>query len=160
MKKFFQDFKTFISRGNVMNLAVGVIIGGAFQKIVSSLVNDIIMPLIGAIGRVNIKEAMAVLVPEQVNAAGEVTKAAVILQYGNFIQTIIDFLIIALAIFIAMKVIMRLTLGAEESKNRREAKKRAKAGLPEPKPEPVLEPVKPNNEVLLEEIRDLLKEKK
>ncbi len=107
MKKFFKDFKNFISRGNIVDMAIGIIIGGAFQKIVSSLVNDIIMPLISIIFGVDITTAAytlkeAVLDP----ATGEVTKAAVELRYGMFIQNILDFLIIALSIFIAIRVAM------------------------------------------------------
>ncbi len=108
MKKFFQDFKSFISRGNIVDMAIGIIIGGAFQKIVSSLVNDIIMPLISLIFKVDITTAVAVLRPEVLDEAGEVVKAAVELRYGLFIQNILDFLIIALSIFIAIRVAMGL----------------------------------------------------
>ncbi len=104
--KFFKEFGEFIKKGNVLDLAIGMIIGSAFNKIVSSLVNDIIMPVIGVICKVNVTELKATLVPAVLNEEGEIVKAAVTLNYGNFIQTIIDFLIIALSIFVALKVII------------------------------------------------------
>lgn len=122
-------FKKFISRGNVVDMAVGVIIGGAFGKIVTSLVNDVIMPLIGlVIGGLNFKELSLKI--------GESTIA-----YGNFIQTIVDFLIVALCIFTVIRLF-------EKFKKKEEAK-------PE-EPKPV---TKSDEAVLLEEIRDLLKNK-
>lgn len=122
-------FKKFISRGNVVDMAVGVIIGGAFGKIVTSLVNDIVMPLIGLIiGGLNFSELSIKI--------GEANIA-----YGNFIQTIVDFLIIALCIFTVIRLF-------EKFKKKEEAK-------PE-EPAPV---VKSDEAVLLEEIRDLLKNK-
>lgn len=122
-------FKKFISRGNVVDMAVGVIIGGAFGKIVTSLVNDIVMPLIGLlIGGLDFS-AMAITIGE--------AKIA----YGNFIQTIVDFLIIAICIFAVIRIF-------EKFKKKEEAKPEA--------PAPV---VKSDEAVLLEEIRDLLKNK-
>lgn len=118
MKGFLKDFKAFISRGNVLDLAIGVVVGGAFQKIVSSLVNDIIMPLIGSILNVNLSEASVILVPEVTDSTGAVVTAAVTLNYGSFIQTIIDFLIIALAIFTALRVITGLAKRAEQLKHK------------------------------------------
>lgn len=102
MKKFFKDFKAFITRGNILDLAVGVIIGGAFSAIVTSLVNDIIMPLITwAIGA----ESLADLsIPLQTAEDGTVTLAW---NYGNFIQAVIDFLLIAIIIFILIRTIMK-----------------------------------------------------
>lgn len=102
MKNFFKEFKAFISRGNILDMAVGVIIGAAFGKIVTSLVNDIIMPLITwAFGA----ESLADLsVPLRTDADGVVTLAW---NYGNFIQSIIDFLIIAFCIFIIIKLVMK-----------------------------------------------------
>ena len=106
MKKFFSDFKAFALKGNVVDMAVGVIIGGAFGKIVTSLVNDIITPLISfATGKVMLTELKWVISPE-VKEAGEVVVAETALTYGNFIQTVIDFLIIALSIFIVLRIIM------------------------------------------------------
>ena len=117
-----KEFREFAMKGNVIDLAVGVIIGGAFGKIVASLVGDVVMPLVGVlIGGVNFS-ALAVKV-------GSAT-----IKYGSFLQTCVDFLIIAWAIFIAVKLINRL---------KRE--------------EPAAPPAPPRQEVLLEEIRDVLK---
>ena len=105
MRKFFREFTNFIKRGNVLDLAVGIIIGGAFNTIVKSLVNDILMPVIGLIGGKNVSEANIVLVPATLSSEGEVLENAVTLNYGAFIQTIIDFLIIAFTIFVIIKVV-------------------------------------------------------
>lgn len=124
-----KEFKEFISRGNVIDLAVGVIIGGAFGKIVASLVNDIIMPIVGIIiGGLNFSELSV--------SVGEATIA-----YGAFIQSIVDFFIIALCIFLIIKLINRL-------------RKKKEAPAEEPK-----EPEPSKEELLLAEIRDLLKNK-
>lgn len=98
MKKFMNEFKEFISRGNVMDMAVGIIIGGAFTSIVSSLVDDIINPILGLFGGMNFDQL-------KVNLLGEVT-----LNYGKFISTVINFLIMALIVFIMMKVMNGLRL--------------------------------------------------
>src|SRR3974377_156568 len=104
----FKEFKTFIARGNVIDLAVGVIIGGAFGKIVTSLVNDIIMPPIGyALGGVNFSGLKIILKNASVDAAGKIIEA-VSVNYGTFLQTIIDFLIIAFCIFIMIKVVNKI----------------------------------------------------
>ncbi|MDD4316681.1 MAG: large conductance mechanosensitive channel protein MscL [Clostridia bacterium] len=103
MKKFFKEFGDFIKRGNILDLAIGIIIGGAFQKIVASLVKDIIMPLIGIIGGVNIAEAKWVMKEAVLDGAQNIIKPEIALTYGIFIQTVIDFVIIALAIFVGMK---------------------------------------------------------
>jgi len=131
------EFKEFAMRGNVVDLAVGVVIGAAFGKIVASLVNDIIMPAIGyAVGGVNFSDLAYELSPAGVDAAGAEV-AAVLIKYGAFIQTIVDFTIIAFAIFVAVKVINSL-------KRKEEAAPAAPAG--------------PSDEVkLLTEIRDALK---
>lgn len=122
-------FKKFISRGNVIDMAVGVIIGGAFGKIVTSLVNDIVMPLIGlALGKVNFANLSLKI--------GETE-----IKYGNFIQTIVDFLIVAFCIFVVIQIF-------EKFKKKQE-----------PKPEDTPAVVKSDEAVLLEEIRDLLKQK-
>ena len=132
MKKFFKDFKEFAMKGNVLDMAVGVIIGAAFGKIVSSLVANIIMPPLGLlIGGVDFKQFKWVLKP----AEGDIP--AVVMEYGNFIQTVFDFIIVAFAIFIAIKVMNKLYKKKEVEK-------------PAPKPT--------NEEVLLTEIRDLLKQ--
>lgn len=107
MKKFLSDFKEFALKGNVVDMAVGVIIGGAFGKIVTSLVNDIITPLISLLtGKVMLTDLKWVISPE-VKEAGEVIVPEAALTYGNFIQTVIDFLIIALSIFVVLRIIMK-----------------------------------------------------
>ena len=153
MGKFIEDFKAFALKGNVVDMAVGVIIGGAFGKIVSSLVSDVIMPPIGVLtGGVDFKDLKFVLkeaVPAVVDEAGNEVQAAaeaVTLNYGMFIQNIIDFLIIALAIFFMIKGITRLS----ELRKKEEAVEAAEAPAPEPSKE----------EQLLTEIRDLLKQQK
>jgi len=105
---FFSEFKEFASKGNVMDLAVGIIIGAAFGKIVTSFVNDILMPPIGiVIGGVDFKELKLVL-KGAVMENGKVVSEAVTVNYGNFIQSVIDFLIIAFAIFLLIKAINKL----------------------------------------------------
>ena len=129
IKKELQEFREFVLRGNVLDLAVGVIIGGAFSKIVSSLVNDVLMPLIGIlIGGVDFKNLTLTIGDAKIT-------------YGNFIQNVIDFLIIAACIFVIVKVINKIIklLKKEEKKE---------------------EPKKPEDIILLEEIRDLIKKKK
>ena len=136
MKKFIEEFKAFAVKGNVIDMAVGVIIGGAFGKIVTSLVNDVIMPLIGLLlGGLNFTELMIVV--------GEGEEAPKIM-YGMFIQNVIDFLIIAICMFIVVKLIATLS-------NLRKKKEEPKEEEPEPEPE------KSDEVKLLEEIRDLLK---
>lgn len=139
MKKFLNEFKTFAMRGNVVDMAVGVIVGGAFGKIVSSLVDDIIMPPIGfLLGGVNFKD-LSIKLGEKLSEDGK-TMEAVTLNYGNFIQQTVDFLIIAFCVFLLVKAVMKFTKKNEEE--------------PAPaKPEPTAE------EKLLTEIRDLLKNK-
>ncbi|MBQ0061313.1 MAG: large-conductance mechanosensitive channel protein MscL [Bacteroidales bacterium] len=146
---FLSDFKAFALKGNVVDMAVGVIIGGAFGKIVSSIVADVIMPAIGVlVGGVNfadLKYTLKEAIPAQVNEAGETVKEAVeavTINYGAFIQNVIDFLIVALAVFFMIKAIMKLSSLR---------KKEEEAPAPEPDPEPTAE------EKLLTEIRDLLK---
>ncbi len=152
MKKFFEDFKAFINRGNVVDMAVGVVIATAFGNITKSLVADVIMPLISlATGAQSFANLRIVLKPDILNEAGEVVQAGTFLNYGNFIQTIIDFLIIALCIFI---VIRSFTKSAEKAKELLHIKQEVKEEEPEAEPEPS------NEEKLLTEIRDLLKEQK
>jgi large conductance mechanosensitive channel len=128
--KMWKEFKAFIARGNVLDMAIGVIVGGAFGKIVTSLVNDLLMPMIGlAMGGVNLVALEAYI--------GDVT-----LKYGAFLQTVIDFLIIAVCVFFFTKLLMLA----------RRKKKEEEAPAPAPAPEPSKE------ELLLAEIRDLLKE--
>ncbi len=104
MKKFFADFKKFITRGNVLDLAVAVIVGGAFTAIVNSFVKDLIMPLIVRVTPVqNLSELAIVLRPETSDGAGD----ALLWHYGNFIQTVIDFLLTAFMVFVIIRVLMR-----------------------------------------------------
>ncbi len=143
MKKFFEEFKQFAMRGNVIDLAVGVVVGGAFGKITNSLVNDIIMPAVSMItGGVNFSDWKIVL-KEAVVENGEEIAAAVSINYGTLISTVIDFIILAFAVFCMVKAINSLHRKKEE----------APAAPPAP-PEPSAE------EKLLTEIRDLLRDRK
>ncbi|AVM57218.1 large conductance mechanosensitive channel protein MscL [Bacteroides heparinolyticus] len=138
---FLQEFKAFAMKGNVVDMAVGVIIGGAFGKIVSSIVADVIMPPIGLlVGGVNFTDLKWVMKSAEMVNGEEV--AAVTLNYGNFLQATFDFLIIAFSIFLFIKLIAKLG----EKKKKEEA--------------PAASPAPTKEEVLLTEIRDLLKEKK
>ena len=108
MSKFFDEFKKFAFKGNVIDMAVGVVIGSAFGKIVTSLVNDIITPFISLLtGSVTLTDLKYVFRPEVLDAAGEIVQAEIALTYGNFIQTVIDFFIIALSIFIFVTMILK-----------------------------------------------------
>lgn len=139
---FIQDFKAFALKGNVVDMAVGVIIGGAFGKIVTSVVNNIIMPPIGVVtGGVDFTE-LKVTLKEAVVEGETVVSEAVTLNYGQFIQDVVDFLIIAFCIFLMIKGMNKLTKKKEEA--------------PAPAPEP---PAPTKEETLLTEIRDLLKNK-
>ncbi|MBP8777555.1 MAG: large-conductance mechanosensitive channel protein MscL [Bacteroidaceae bacterium] len=147
MKKssFLEEFKAFAMKGNVIDMAVGVIIGGAFGKIVSSLVADIVMPLVGIlVGSVNFRDLTLKLSEAVLNAKGEVITPAVTIAYGLFLQNVLDFLLIAFSIFVAIKLLGKLK------------KKEEVASAPEAPQAPT----PTNEEVLLTEIRDLLKEKK
>ena len=140
---FLKEFKEFAVKGNVMDMAVGVIIGGAFGKIVTSVVNDIIMPPIGLlIGGVDFSDMKLTMKKAVLDAAGEVVSPAVTWNYGAFIQQVVDFTILAFCVFILVKLINSLN-----------KKKEAPAPAPAPAPEP--KPTK--EEILLTEIRDLLK---
>ena len=143
---FLKEFKEFAMKGNVMDMAIGVIIGGAFGKIVTSLVNDLLMPLVGAlIGNVDFT-TLSVTLREAVMNGEEVVKEAVTLNYGNFIRTTVDFLIVALCIFGMIKLINKASNMVKKPVEEAPAE-------PAPAPEPTAE------EKLLTEIRDLLKEK-
>ena len=152
MKKFFADFKAFINKGNVVDMAVGVVIATAFGAITKSLVADVIMPLISlATGSQSVKDLSITLKPDILNEAGEIVTAGTYLNYGNFLQTIIDFLIIAFSVFVAIRVV---TKSAEKAAALMKKKEEAAAAEePAPAPEPTAE------EKLLTEIRDLLKDK-
>ena len=150
MKKFFEEFKAFINKGNVVDMAVGVVVATAFGKITSSLVADIIMPLIGLLtGGISVSDLKYVLTPAVLDEAGAVISPENAIRYGVFIQFVIDFLIIALAVFVFVKVL-------NSAKNLRKKEEIVVEEAPAPAPEP--EPTK--EEVLLAEIRDLLKENK
>lgn len=150
MKKFFDDFKKFITRGNVVDLAVGIIIGGAFTAIVKSLVADILMPIIGLFGFGSVKELKYVFTPAVLDGNGTVVTAEHALYYGNFIQAIIDFLLIAFVIFVIIKILMAASEKAEALK-KKHAKEVEVAPAPAPAPSPEI--------VLLTEIRDALVKK-
>lgn len=138
MGKFFQDFKDFAMKGNVIDMAVGVIIGGAFGKIVSSLVDDIIMPGIGVLtGGTNFSD-LKFVIQKGVTDGTEVITPEVAITWGSFVQTVVDFLIIAFCIFVAIRVMQNLR-----------RKKDEEAPAPEA-------PAGPTQEELLTEIRDLL----
>lgn len=128
MKKFLEEFKAFAMRGNVMDLAVGVIVGGAFSSITTSLINDIIMPIVG------------IFVSEASFANLSVSVGGAVITYGNFIQAVLNFVILAFVVFCMVKAVNRVA--------------RKKEAAPPPPPAPSGE------EKLLAEIRDLLKEKK
>lgn len=136
MKKFLNEFKEFAMRGNVVDMAVGVIIGSAFSSIVSSLVDDIIMPIITMLTGKTTFDDLSIILRQ--GAEGE----SVVLHYGQFIQNVIDFIIIAFVIFCMVKAINKLTSMTKKEQ--------------EQKPE---EPKGPTSEELLVEIRDILKEK-
>ena len=146
MKKFFEEFKAFAMRGNVIDMAVGVVIGGAFGKITTSIVNDIIMPCISMLtGGVNFADWKLVLKAAVANAEGKIDPATeVAITYGNTIAIILDFIIIAFAVFCVVKALNSLHRKKEEP---------APEPAPEPEPEPSAE------EKLLTEIRDLLAKK-
>jgi large conductance mechanosensitive channel len=137
--KIIEEFKQFAVKGNVIDMAVGVIIGGAFGKIVTSLVNDLIMPPIGfLIGGMKFDQLKLVLKPAVNDLGGAVVQEAVTWNYGSFLQATVDFLLVAVIIFLMIKMINRLKMA---------------------KPQPVEPVAKSGDEVLLEEIRDILKNK-
>lgn len=136
-----EDFKAFAIKGNMIDMAVGIIIGGAFGKIITSLVNDVIMPPLGVlIGGVNFTD-LKITLKEAVIEAGVEVAPAVTLNYGNFLQVVFDFLIVAFAIFCFVRLLAKLKRKKEEA-----------PAAPAPAPS--------REEELLAEIRDLLKEKK
>lgn len=135
MKKIFEDFKKFAFKGNVFDMAIGVIVGGAFSKIVTSVVNDFIMPLFGAVLGGNDMSDLKWVIKSADEAAGV---AELSVKYGSFMQTVVDFLIIAASIFIFIKVIGNII----RKKENQEAQQ---------------PPKKDDTVILLEEIRDLLK---
>ena len=141
---FLQEFKAFAVKGNAIDMAVGVIIGGAFGKIVTSIVNDLIMPPIGwLIGGVDFKDLSVKLPVNPLSVEEGVEAVPVTINYGNFLQTTFDFLIIAFCVFMLLRLVMKLSKKKEE---------KAPAAPPAP-------PAPSKEEVLLTEIRDLLKNK-
>jgi len=139
--KLVSEFKAFAMRGNVVDMAMGIIIGSAFGKIISSVVADVIMPPVGLLlGGVKFTDLKITLKDPVTDAAGKIINQAVAINYGNFVQTIVDFVIIAFAIFMMIKAMNRLIKKEDV---------------------PVEAPASPpsNEEVLLAEIRDLLKNK-
>ena len=152
MKKFFEEFKAFAMRGNVIDLAVGMIIGSAFGKITSSLVNDVIMPAVSILmGGVSFTDWKLVLKEAVLNADGTEAAAEVAIKYGNLIAVIVDFVILAFAIFCMVKLINSMREKAEALRKKEEEAVEEEAPA---EPEPTAE------EKLLTEIRDLLKERK
>ena len=149
MKKFMEEFKAFAMRGNVVDMAVGVVIGGAFGKISTSIVNDVIMPVVSLITggidftawKIVLKEA----VMENVDGVMTETAPAVAINFGSTIAVIVDFIIVAFAVFCMIKFLNNLHRKKEE---------------PAPEPEAPAEPEPTAEEKLLTEIRDLLKEKR
>ena len=138
-----KEFKEFAFKGNVLDMSIGVIIGGAFGKIVTSLVNDVIMPFFGFLtAGTDFKALKFVMSPAQLDAAGNVLKPEAAIMYGNFLQNVFDFFIIAFCIFFFVQQISKM-------------RKKDEAPAPEPAP---AEPAGPTTEELLAEIRDLLKQ--
>lgn len=145
MKKIIAEFKEFISRGNVMDMAIGVIIATAFGKITTSLVNDVLMPLISWLVGARDMSALNLLVrPEVLNDAGEVVQESITIGFGTLLGTVIDFILVALVVFAIVRA-------ANMARARLEKQKEAEE---EAAPEPS------NEEKLLAEIRDLLKNQK
>ena len=162
MKKIVTEFKDFISRGNVMDMAVGVIVGGAFGKITSSLVNDVFMPFLGwVIGDIDLT-ALNITLSPAVMEGDTVVKEAVVVGIGSFLATIIDFLLIALVVFLFVKAVNTARAKLEKAASKKTAKtaKAEKAEEKTPVEEAPAAPPEPSNEEkLLAEIRDLLKNK-
>ena len=149
-KSIFTEFKEFISKGNVLDKAVGVIIGGAFTKIVNSVVSDLIMPALGLVtGSIDFADLKVVLNPAELNEAGEVVKEELAIRYGIFLDALVNFLLMAICVFAVIKIIAVVREKAEKLKKKEEAKEEVKEEAPAPKPDPQIE--------LLTEIRDLLK---
>ena len=146
IKQFFADFKAFALKGNILDMAVGVVVGGAFSKIVSSLVADIITPLIALItGDVTLADLKWVIHPAVMENGVEIQPEAALL-YGNFLQTVLDFLIIALSVFVILRIMMNTQKKLESLRKKKEEAEEA------------AEEVAAETELsLLTEIRDLLK---
>ncbi len=151
MKNFFKDFKAFVMKGNIIDMAVGVIIGGAFGKIVTSLVNDIITPLISILtGKVSLTELKWVINEAVIDEAGVEVTPELALTYGNFIQNIMDFLIIAISIFVVLRIMTNAHKKLEAMKKKEEEAKAEEAAAA---------PAETELSVLCE-IREMLKDQK
>lgn len=153
-KGFFTEFKEFISKGNIIDMAVGVIVGGAFKDIVNSLVADIIMPVVGKlVGTKSISDLKWVITEgvaaDEANGVAEVAEVAI--KYGAFIQHIIDFVIIALCLFVVIKTAMNF-------RKKLESLKKAEEEAPAEEPAPAEPSIEEKNAAVLAEIRDLLKD--
>lgn len=152
-KGFFAEFKEFIMRGNVIDMAVGVIIAGAFGKITTCLVNEVFMPAIGVlIGDMSLIEKLNwIVIPDELNAAGEVIKEGVTIGFGSLVSTVIDFILIAFVIFLMIKVFAK-TRELTEKKLRRKAEEEVAEAVEEPKPT--------SEELLTEILAELKKQNK
>jgi len=145
---FLNEFKTFILRGNVLDMAVGVIIGGAFGKISSSLVNDLLMPFISWVcGSRDMNVLNLTVRPEELNEAGEIVREAIVLSFDTFLGTVIDFLLIAFVVFLLIRFINRAHALLEKKKIEEQEEKKTE------------EVAKPSTEELLEKILEELKNK-
>ena len=153
MKKFFKEFKEFISRGNVLDMAVGIIIGGAFTAIVTALVTNILTPLINWIPGTGDTGALQVVLREAVVNDGQVVTEALIIDFGAVISAIVTFLLTALVLFVIIKIIN----GARRKAEALKAKKEKQATTAAPAEEAPAAPAAPTEAELLVEIRDLLK---
>lgn len=151
MKKFIEEFKTFIMRGNVLDMAIGVIVATAFGKITTSLINDILMPFISWIFGTRDMSALNLLVrPETLDAEGNVVQAAITIGFGTLVATIIDFILIAFVVFLIMKAANK---AGEKKRLEAEAKAAAEAAAK------AAEPVPPTTEELLAQILEEIKKK-
>lgn len=151
MKKFFKEFREFINKGNVVDMAVAVIIGAAFSPIVNALVNNIIMPVIGkVVGNIDFTDLKTVLTEEALDEAGNIVTPEVAIGWGVLIGAVVNFLIVALCVFTMLKVILAAKNGGEK------LAKKGKKAEPEKPAEPAA-PVETDLDVL-REIRDLLKD--
>ena len=150
MKKLVKEFKEFITRGNVLDMAIGVIIAGAFGKITTSLVNDLLMPFIGFLCGSRDMTALNVIIrPAEVDAAGEVVKEAITLGFGTFVGTVIDFLLVALVVFAIVKAFNKAREISEAKKKKEEAAAAEEAA-----------PAGPTTEELLAQILEEVKKQK
>ena len=151
MKKFIEEFKTFIMRGNVLDMAIGVIVATAFGKITTSLINDVIMPFISFIFGTRDMTALNLLVrPEVLDAEGNVVQAAITIGFGTFVAAIVDFILIAFVVFMIVKAANK---AGERKRLEEEAKAAAEAAAK------AAEPVPPTTEELLAQILEELKRK-